>query len=342
MATGGRITTLAPGNEGDQIVRCMKVLSNTQGYILEEKKALEEEKKIFCIERERQQEDLRRKEAINNERVKRDKEQLAQERHELEDIKNSAARIAATDKQHIITFKVGDDVFDTDMRTLQRHDGSIFPRLCQEIGRRGSNRDSKDIGRPFSVFIDRDSMHFRFILNYMRQGEEIFRGTALRGKDEFDLEDMILEARYYKLHGLIKLLERHKIRIQQATPIDFKRLLTEKYFAAPNPQLKMYETARQLLFKSRNMKGIKFEDVHFKHRVSFEGSILEGAIFQCCKFDAMIIFSGADITNVRFEHCVKFLPDRFVMDGEDAKKCGVVVNPPVDLKAFCIQYAPTA
>ena len=149
----------------------------------------------------------------------------------------------------------------------------------------------------------------------MRQGEEVFRGTALRGKDKYDLEEMICEARYYRLNSFMNRLKRHKMRVEQ--PISFKELLTEKCFSAPNPR---YETMQQLLFKERNMMGIVFENVHFKHPVSFEGSILDNAMFKHCRFDAVVTLTNANISRVSFYQCVNVTPDRFVMDGNIAKK----------------------
>ena len=73
----------------------------------------------------------------------------------------------------------------------------------------------------------------------------------------------------------------HKIHIQ----MKFEDLLAKKCFSAPIPKFPRYETTQQLLLKERNMAGIVFENIHFNHNVSFEGSVLECAKF---RFDAVV------------------------------------------------------
>ena len=46
------------------------------------------------------------------------------------------------------------------------------------------------------------------------------------------------------------------------------------------------------------MTATVFENVHFKHFVSFEGSILDSVKFIKCQFDAVISFVDADISHV--------------------------------------------
>jgi len=52
------------------------------------------------------------------------------------------------------------------------------------------------------IFIDRDPTHFRWILNYIRD----FRIDS-RPEDYFHLLELIIEAKYYQLKELVKLLE---------------------------------------------------------------------------------------------------------------------------------------
>ena len=315
--------------DDDKVEQCLLELSETQTYIKGKVEQLKDEKKRFEIEMARKELDLKLAREIHEQRVTAAKEELAKERRAFEETK-SASQYAVNEKEaHIVTLNVGGDKFWTDARTLHRQPDSIFPGLVGKLDRRRSDT---------SVFIDRDSKHFRFILNYMRQGEEVFRSTALRGKDALDLEEMICEARYYRLSGFMKLLERHRVRLLQKTPTTFMNLVTNKYIKTPSLPNLPQETTQQHLFKGMNMAGIQFENVHFKHRVSFQGSILAGAKFKRCRFDAIIDFSDADISNVSFEHCVHATPDRFVMDGAAAEKCRVTFNPPVDLRQYSVTY----
>ena len=51
-----------------------------------------------------------------------------------------------------------------------------------------------------SYFIDRDGTHFRYILNYLRTGQLIVP------KDEIVREELLAEAEFYQVEGIIKAL----------------------------------------------------------------------------------------------------------------------------------------
>ena len=51
-----------------------------------------------------------------------------------------------------------------------------------------------------SYFIDRDGTHFRYILNYLRTGQLIVP------KDEIIREELLAEAEFYQVEGIIKVL----------------------------------------------------------------------------------------------------------------------------------------
>ena len=60
-------------------------------------------------------------------------------------------------------------------------------------------RPSTSYGRH-AYFFDRDSAHFRFILNYLRNGAMVKEGSLPRERRY--LLKMLTEARYYRLRGL--------------------------------------------------------------------------------------------------------------------------------------------
>ena len=315
----------------DKILHCLQQLTETRDYIRQKEHELQQKEVQFRLEMQQKEFDLKCAKSTHDQRVAASKEELAEEWGELEETKKRAEEIViGDDKTHIVELNVGGDKFSTDLRTLQHQEGSIFPRLVQKF----------DLQRrpTIHVFIDRDSRHFRFILNYMRQGEEVFRCTALRSKDALDLEEMICEARYYKLNGFMKLLERHRVRLVHKLPASFMNLLNEKYFKAPTLQNQPFETTKRLDLKRLNMEGVEFVNVHFKHVVSFEGSIMTRAKFKNCRFDAIVDFTDAEMSDMCFEHCIHAAPDRFRMDGKEAEKCRVKFNPPVNLKNFSVFY----
>ena len=155
----------APKND---IEKCVLQLSETQTYIRDKEKRLTEERDRFEIEKARNEQELRRAVEIHEERVTAAKDGLKKERKAFEETKTRASLLPVAEKEtHIITLNVGGEKFWTDIRTLQGQRDSIFPDLVKIIGDR-----RKDCNET-CVFIDRDSKHFRFILSYMRQGEEV-------------------------------------------------------------------------------------------------------------------------------------------------------------------------
>ena len=323
-ASGGASRTLGTaGGGGVKLTSGARFVQAECGQLMMKVQELDREFAQKEVALRQAREEFEREKETHQTRVQWEKEELKERRLSFEEMKQASAYVADSEKEHLITIDVGGEKFRTDLRTLARHPDSIFPRVAHIA----EQHQPPHKPRSDNIFIDRDSKHFRFILNYMRQGEEVMRGTALRNKDKYDLEEMLCETRYYGLHGLQDLLKRHKIRME-TNPLIFSGLVMDKYFAATNQQTLKYATTKQILFKGMNMKNIVFESVHFKHIVSFEGSILEGAKFKQCRFDAAIKFTGADISRVSFDHCIGISQDRFEMDGKMAAKCGVTVNPP--------------
>ena len=64
-----------------------------------------------------------------------------------------------------------------------------------------SGRFDTKPGEDGSYFIDRDGTHFRYILNYLRTGQLIVP------KDEIIREELLAEAEFYQVEGIIKALK---------------------------------------------------------------------------------------------------------------------------------------
>jgi len=86
---------------------------------------------------------------------------------------------------HIVELNVGGQVFATSP--------ALLPRLNIIL-------QSDSEGR---YFVDRDPTHFRWILNFLRDGK-----IDSRPEDQFHLDELIIEARYYKIPELISLLQK--------------------------------------------------------------------------------------------------------------------------------------
>ncbi|XGW17679.1 hypothetical protein V3C99_002347 [Haemonchus contortus] len=94
-----------------------------------------------------------------------------------------------------ISLDVEGVLFKTSISTLTKVKGSYFDRLFQNDW-----RDHLD--KHGHLFVDRDSTIFPLILNYLRDG------SIPLPRDEYYLERILREARFYKLHGLCRDIEK--------------------------------------------------------------------------------------------------------------------------------------
>ena len=100
-----------------------------------------------------------------------------------------------TQEERII-FEVGNTLWHTSKVTARADPNSLFAMLF----RKGCPfRPSTSNGRP-TYFFDRDPAHFRFILNYLRNGAMVQEGTLPRERRY--LSELLSEVRFYRLRGL--------------------------------------------------------------------------------------------------------------------------------------------
>ena len=93
----------------------------------------------------------------------------------------------------IVKLNVGGQYFTTSLQTLTRDPNSMLGAIF-------SGRHKLETTEDGSFFIDRDGTYFRFILNYLRNGELILPEGATF------LEELKAEARFYQLQGLLNEL----------------------------------------------------------------------------------------------------------------------------------------
>ena len=98
----------------------------------------------------------------------------------------------------IVKLNVGGQYFTTSLQTLTRDPNSM-------LGAMFSGRHEVPTTEDGSFFIDRDGTYFRFILNYLRNGELILPEGATF------LEELKAEARFYQLQGLLDELRVFKL-----------------------------------------------------------------------------------------------------------------------------------
>ena len=90
----------------------------------------------------------------------------------------------------IVKLNVGGKRFTTSLQTLTRDPNSMLAAMF-------SGRHEVQTTEDGSFFIDRDGTYFRFILNYLRDGELI-----LPENPKF-LKELVAEARFYQLQGVL-------------------------------------------------------------------------------------------------------------------------------------------
>uniref|UniRef100_A0A1I7T5D3 BTB domain-containing protein n=1 Tax=Caenorhabditis tropicalis TaxID=1561998 RepID=A0A1I7T5D3_9PELO len=96
-----------------------------------------------------------------------------------------------TSKNRIVKLNIGGTVFHTTVSTLTRFDGFFKTLLETDVP---VTKD--DTG---SIFVDRDPTYFRFILNFMRDGDVELPDSKK------ELKEIHIEAQYYLLKDLCEL-----------------------------------------------------------------------------------------------------------------------------------------
>ena len=248
-----------------------------------------------------------------SDRIKWEKDRLRDDRQDFEHKCKEGEDIAH--RQEPVTVEVGGEKFRTELSTLTKCKDSLFPDLVRALERRQETERDGRLKRDPHIFIDRDSRHFRFILNYLRQGEQVMRGGALKKADRDDLQDVLFEVQYYRLTDLERLVRRKMVSMKR--PIDFKQLMDEahcfaKLSTASRPQSPReaqdiadykYVTVKDILLKGENLRGIVFDKVIFQHSVVFQNCVLVEAKFIECSFRGAMNLRDADLYRTKFDHC---------------------------------------
>ena len=98
-----------------------------------------------------------------------------------------------------ITLNIGGKIFMTTYQTLTKYKESLFYKMFDE------KYNTQPNSKNNSYFIDRDGTHFRYILNYLRNGKLILPSNK---EERIDLiNELIDEAGYYNIESLINVLK---------------------------------------------------------------------------------------------------------------------------------------
>ncbi|KAI7884376.1 hypothetical protein K492DRAFT_204711 [Lichtheimia hyalospora FSU 10163] len=101
-----------------------------------------------------------------------------------------------TDK---IKLNIGGEIYQTSLSTLKKDDNSLLATMFSGRHRLVAEEDG-------SYFIDRDPHCFRMVLNYLRDS----RIPPAVLQDDALCQELLQEAKYYRIEGLVQLLEHHE------------------------------------------------------------------------------------------------------------------------------------
>ncbi len=291
-----------------QAVKCIENAYTDQVQQFEERdkawqtKCAEESQRLQDMSREMEQKQMQKMAELETAKqlLESERKDLENEKLKLKESQNIADEIS--EKQNPITLEVGGDKFRTQIATLVKQIESIFPKLVKTLQERTPDKTNR------IIFIDRDSKHFKFILNYIRQGPSVMKGTVVNSKnaDEYFLNEILEEIRYYRLPELEKLVQWKQTGLKPT--IDLQTLVRQKFLSAQILQqlqrrvkpFKYMSTKKE--WKEQNLSHLLFESVIFND-VLFKCCVLAKATFRECTFIGATTFKSTDFTGTRFENC---------------------------------------
>ena len=116
-------------------------------------------------------------------------------RHEQESINAMSKKLDQFHFSSTVKLNVGGQHFTTSVQTLKKDPNSMLAAMF-------SGKFQVKPSEDGSFFIDRDGTYFRFILNYLRNGELILPDGATF------LKELEAEAKFYQLQGILNELQR--------------------------------------------------------------------------------------------------------------------------------------
>ena len=143
-----------------------------------------------------------------------------------------------------------------------------------------------------SYFIDKDGTHFRYILNYLRNGEEVAKSFSRLSADV--VSDLLCEAKFYQLDNLVKVLQREvDVITQDNVMYHFEKERSQYSYYS-------YYSMEEIVFENKSMTGLSFDKIQFREAVSFINCNLSNSVFHCCKFCSDVIFKNCLLSNTMF------------------------------------------
>jgi len=132
-------------------------------------------------------------------RLDDDRQQLAEAETRFRDETARVEELSRTwNGDSKVRLDVGGSVYTTSTHTLRRYPSSLLALMF-------SGRHELQPESDGSYFIDRDGVHFRYVLNFLRDGS---LDPQTLPKDRSSVRQIICEARYYQLDALVDHLDK--------------------------------------------------------------------------------------------------------------------------------------
>ena len=125
-------------------------------------------------------------------------------RHEQESIDAMSKKLDQVHFSSTVKLNVGGQHFTTSVQTLKKDPNSMLAAMF-------SGKFEMKPSEDGSFFIDRDGTYFRFILNYLRNGELILPEGATF------LKELEAEAKFYQLQGILDELKPKEPKVFEET-----------------------------------------------------------------------------------------------------------------------------
>ena len=252
---------------------------------------------------------------IERRRVEADKDieqqrtSVERQRHELDEEKCAMQDVHKFQSSQI-KLDVGGKHFTTSLSTLTREQDSMLAVMFS--GRYELTPNSKG-----AYFIDRDGTHFRYVLNFLRDGE------VYLPIDHGVLVELLREADYYQLSRLSKAIERFlnapKVSKKMANQLLGLTHTNSVCYCSDGTHPTQFTASLAQMglasFNRRLISDVWFSNICFNGTCSFRSSFLRNVhFFQCC-FRSTLDFTGAELCDVSFQCCCGIAPERFIFTG---------------------------
>ncbi|XP_065914493.1 uncharacterized protein [Dysidea avara] len=258
------------------------------------------------------------------EEVARDKQLIEEEKRKWEEEK---AKIRCSDDRRIV-LDVGGTRYSTSRSTLTKYPESMLGVMFS--GRHDLEPMKCSDG---SFFIDRDGTHFRHILNYLRDGEEVIQCFP---KSAEALREILHEATYYQLEGLISTLS----PLVREVNVVFQDHILSNFATADNyistdknstdyngEEFNTWHRSIQTIsYQLKNMKNLSFFSMKFVHPVSFISCDLSNASFERCCFESDVLFKDCILANTKFTDINGLITNSHSVSFTGSKTCKTIFD----------------